>query len=385
MFVLDYHRWFANLPFGLRMLDAVDQFRYWWAEEFRSLLKGRYKSLFLEPQRRVLELKFLDDAVEIAMDNGDGDRSLQQAVSPNSASEAVDGLLRSLQLDRSDVDYALILPESAFFKRHFLLPSETRANAHAIAERDIPIKLPFRLDEIFCRTIVTQSSDSTRLDVWQWIIKKRIVEEAALKLMLPLEQISFVYGPLDVDGIPSPLIALPNAKRSTTPWYWSSFLALLIGSVVLAAIAVGLEFWRQSELLDRLNSQIANSRSKARQVRLELDGIEKKRAAIVRVNADKISIPGLLDLLNETTTLLPPHSWLLEFQIQPVGNTQDQQLVLSGYSEAAASLVRQFDRSTMFKDASLTSPVSTDPIESKERFAMQMKIIRIDAGKERPR
>jgi len=45
-----------------------------------------------------------------------------------------------------------------------------------------------------------------------------------------------------------------------------------------------------------------------------------------------------------------------------------------GFSSAAASLVGMVDRSALFADASLTAPVTLDPIEGRERLSLQAKL-----------
>ena len=109
----------------------------------------------------------------------------------------------------------------------------------------------------------------------------------------------------------------------------------------------------------------------ARLVRL----LERKQSSIVRIRTAKYATPGLNDLLEWTTTLLPSHSWLSEFQLsQPDDKMGEQQINISGFSEGAASLVGLFDASPYFNDATLTSPISLDPVEARERFSMQMRV-----------
>jgi general secretion pathway protein L len=48
-----------------------------------------------------------------------------------------------------------------------------------------------------------------------------------------------------------------------------------------------------------------------------------------------------------------------------------------GFSNAAADLVGLVDRSPMFVDTSLIAPISLDPIEKKERFALRARVNRL--------
>jgi general secretion pathway protein L len=67
--------------------------------------------------------------------------------------------------------------------------------------------------------------------------------------------------------------------------------------------------------------------------------------------------------------ILPPHTWLSELRLS---ETPDgRQVVMTGFSEAAASLVGLIDRSPLFKEAALVGPVTVDQAERKERFIIQ--------------
>ena len=53
-------------------------------------------------------------------------------------------------------------------------------------------------------------------------------------------------------------------------------------------------------------------------------------------------------------------------------------MTITGFSSAAASLVGLVERSALFRDASLTAPISLDHSEDKERFAIQASIRKQD-------
>jgi general secretion pathway protein L len=49
---------------------------------------------------------------------------------------------------------------------------------------------------------------------------------------------------------------------------------------------------------------------------------------------------------------------------------------MTGFSAEAASLVGIIDQSPFFADASLTAPIALEPVEQRERFALQAKLKR---------
>ena len=118
-------------------------------------------------------------------------------------------------------------------------------------------------------------------------------------------------------------------------------------------------------------------RVKAQRVRAMLDKLEAERAGVMRLRSQK-NAPGVLDAWEEVTRVLPSHSWLTELRLTDLPGAQEQQLVITGVSPAAASLVGLIDRSALFREAALTAPISIDPTEGKERFAIQAKLRTLD-------
>src|SRR5262249_58863455 len=120
--------------------------------------------------------------------------------------------------------------------------------------------------------------------------------------------------------------------------------------------------------------QVAYARAKAQQVRAAIDGLEQKRATLLRLRTRKEEKPTLLDAWEEATRVLPSHSWLTELRLT---ETSDQrQISMTGFSAAAASLVGMIDQSPFFTDTALTAPIALDQAEQRERFSLHAKLKR---------
>jgi general secretion pathway protein L len=89
----------------------------------------------------------------------------------------------------------------------------------------------------------------------------------------------------------------------------------------------------------------------------------------------------LIDLWQETTRVLPSHSWLTEFRLVEVVGKREEQVTLLGFSSAAPSLVGIIDGSPLFYDAGLTAPIAVDATEGRDRFAVQARV-KMPAAKE---
>jgi general secretion pathway protein L len=361
--------------FASRAADLLQLFQRWWLAEFHTLLSNRVGRWLLGSQRKALRLKLRSDAVHIVLDGLDQDTSISTQITAKDYSRrALDDFFQNHKLASSGVNITLSLPFNNFFCRTLVLPRAALSRIDEIVVRDMATKTPFHPGEVHHHHSVESSADPAKVVVCQWIVKRKFIDEALSKLQMSIEEIAFVDAENPPQQTQLPLIVLHSSERSR-PWYWSSIRMLVLGAIILSAVAVGARIWRQQSTIEDLDLQISAVRTKAQRVGAQVANLEKKRAAIVRVRTEKATSSGLLDVLEGATAVLPPHSWLTELQIsQSGGNSASRQITLVGFSEAAASLVGLLAKSAMFEDASLTSPISIDPIEGRERFSIQMKL-----------
>jgi general secretion pathway protein L len=370
------------IPSTDRLVDLLVSLQGWWLEEFRALLSNRWGRWLLGSRRQTLRLEPDQDGVHLVLRSGDEKPERSTGIGAADYSRnAVDSFLGSHATSLNDIDVTLRLPFDNFFSRKLILPAAVSSNLDGIVLRDMAKKTPFRADDVYHHHLVAPASQSDKIVVWQWIIKRKFVDEALSRLQLNIGDVAFVDAQAPSKQTPSPLIIL-HRSRQDRPWYWSPLRLLLLSAAILSVVALGARLWRQQSTIGDLDAQIASVRSKAQRVRAQVDNLEKRRAAIIRVRTEKTEIPGLLDVLEQTTAILPLHSWLTEFQFsRPGGGNAAQQVSLIGFSEAAASLVGLFEKSSIFRDAALTSPISIDQVEGRERFSMQMKVTDTDHGK----
>jgi general secretion pathway protein L len=144
--------------------------------------------------------------------------------------------------------------------------------------------------------------------------------------------------------------------------------------VVFAVLSGFLKYTGQQTALDRLEADIAVTSRKAQQVRQTIDQLRQRRDALVRLRLQRGEAPGLIDLWEEMTRILPQHSWLTELRLVEGSGGREAQVMMSGFSGAAPSLVGIVDGSRLFSDAALTSAVAFDPNEGRERFSLQAKV-----------
>jgi general secretion pathway protein L len=145
-------------------------------------------------------------------------------------------------------------------------------------------------------------------------------------------------------------------------------------ALVLAIVAGGLRYWQQQAAIGRLEAAMESASRQAQQVRSLVNQLQAKQNALLHLRWQRGEAPGLIDIWEETSRVLPVNSWLTEFRLSEVAGKREPQVTLSGFSSAASALVAILDGSPLLYDVALTSPIALDGTEGRERFSLQAKV-----------
>ncbi|WP_334364375.1 PilN domain-containing protein [Bradyrhizobium sp. AZCC 1578] len=255
------------------------------------------------------------------------------------------------------------------------LPAEAANAIDDVVVQDLRRKTPFKVDDIYCDYEARKIASGERIEVHQWIVRRHFVHLALSQIRVDVEDLAFVAFDY-TDGRSPVAISLRRTGEARSSWRHKLVPVLCCSAVGLALLSGGLKYLNQQATLDRLGEEIAAIGKKAQHVRALVDQLHEKRNALVRLRVQRSEAPGLIDLWEETTRILPPHSWLTEFRLAETSGMREQQVTMVGFSGAAPSLVGIVDGSRLFFDAALTSPVAFDAAEGRERFALQAKVRR---------
>lgn len=356
-----------------RLPDLLRPLAELWLREFLALFPAHMAQWLAGRGGASLVLMPHDDAVVLHLvADGEKEFASRRLARADYTPAGVDAFLQEHKLTRGEATLGIRLPRGQVFCRSLTLPREAVASLDRIVEQDLVAKTPFRRDEIYCGYAAARAG-SDKLLVRQWVARRDIVKDAVSDLALDLENISFVDMEPEPDAATSRILLRPergdrgrSAARAAT--------ALASTAVLLAMIAAGLTHWRQATVLDELDGQVTAARAKAQQVRATIDKLEQKQAMLLRLRTRKAEDPGLLDAWEEASRVLPSHSWLTELRLSETSDKR--QVSMTGFSSAAASLVGMIDQSPFFTDTALTAPIALDPVEQRERFALQAKLKR---------
>jgi general secretion pathway protein L len=355
----------------------------WWVREFLGLFPERTAKWLVGPGRATLSLTSDGDArvLELA---GSG-RPKLAATRLNAADfspASIDDFLRTHGVSRGEADIAIRLPREMIFRRRLVLPAQAASSIDEIVAADLVRRTPFRLQDIYHSHSATAPDSSGKIVVWQWVVRRAFIHDAASRFDLNINDVAFVdcSGGGDADE-PFPFIALHSHAKSARSWIKTSMLLLVCGAGALPAATAMLKYQNQEAVIEANDGRIAAARVRAQKVRSEFDRLQEKQNVLVRLRSRRHEVPGLLDLWEEATRLLPGDSWLTELRITEVPEKNEQVVAMNGFSAGATDLIKLFDRSPLLADASLTAPVAIDPVEGRERFALQAKVKRSDSSK----
>ena len=290
------------------------------------------------------------------------------------APELIDSFLRSHGMRRADVSIGMRLAPESLFARKLLLPVESQRTLDVVVAQDLLAKTPFRLDDIFHDHFARRSGD--KLCVWQWVVRRQLVAKSAEDLGLEIGDLESLEATgKHVDLLPR--VRLQRTHADEYRWVRKVFIGLAFTACVLAGLAVGLQYRRPTAgtrcACGGARADPREGAACAQCTRQDGGGARRRSATPIT----KARWSGLLDIWEEVTHALPSHTWLTELRLSNEAG-KEQQIVIAGFSSAAATLVGLLGRSPLFCNAALTGPISIDPTEGKERFVIQAKLRTLD-------
>jgi len=358
----------------MSLVEMLRLFRDWWLREFLELWPEKVRKWLSRSHKPVLLLSPNEETLTLELLNGEGTLIVSERRETKAdVTEMIERLLMAHQVAPKETDIGLSLPEHCFFTRDLQLPYEAAREVEALSVQDLVRKTPFKTEDIYCDHVAAPIDGRRRIHVKQSIVRKRYVDDALLALDFGVENLAFITCRAGNTGRRGPTIALKKADARDS-WLRKLTVALVCSALAFLIVGGSAKYWRQQREIDRLAIEVATVNKKARQVRLMVDQLQEKKGALVHLRLQRGERPGLIDLWEEMTRLLPTHTWLTEFRLSETASQRDMQVAISGFSGAAPSLVGIVGGSPMLSDAGLTSPVAFDAAEGRERFSLQAKV-----------
>ncbi|HLH91735.1 MAG TPA: PilN domain-containing protein [Xanthobacteraceae bacterium] len=351
--------------------ELMGRFCRWWVAEFVDLFPPRVAEWLTGKDRRRLVLSLEPERVGLEIQGGAGQGRICGEIERSRYSpDAIDRFLVKHSLRRADVDIAIRLHRERIFQRRFLLPLAAESAIEEVALRDLTRRTPFKPADIH-HDVRAARAPADKIEVVQWVVRRSVADQMIAALQMAPGEVACLVGDPPLDVGPAPLIRLSRGVSGGASWLRACRIALIATGIALAVALVAGKLWRQQIALDDLANQLADLRPRAQQVRALVNGLDRTQAIIERIRSRKRDDVRFLDAWEEATRVVPHDTWLTELRLVPATEHGGEQVVMTGFSTAAARLVGLIDASPMFSDASLTAPISRDNTEERERFSIE--------------
>ena len=350
----------------------LGQFLRWWSGELRACLPG-YRTSPLAALSRALIVRLRPDQAVFEHLKGRRRREIGRIAFEGSDGAAlkrqVATIRRKAGVSRSDV--VLCLPSDCVLECQVNLPIAARENLQEVLGFEMERFTAFKTDEVYyAYRLVDVDQMEKRIAVELRVTPRTIAEEAIKRVGDWGLKVDVVTADSDEPMIEHTANLLPKTVGSRLGRGFRRLLsALLVLAACLAAVAVLLEFKHQKRLLDVFEASLAERHAAsvhAEELRKRVDQLLDRSQYVAR---RKQSRPLFVEILDETTRLLPDDTWVAKFRLQ------DDQLTLSGYSAGASTLIEALEASPLLSQVRFASPVTLDAKQGIERFNLSARVV----------
>ena len=339
----------------------------WWLGELAALVPAPVRRFFrAEPDRVVVDIS----GPETVVLRCSGATCEEVGRVPPGADGEARALARLLSRARRAVT-VLRLPQAQALTKPVTLPAAAESELRDVLSHQIDRHTPFTAAEVcFGYRVARREPGTGQLRVELTVVPRKAVETGLERA----RRWGIAPAVIDVAGedplSPPEINLLATDGREGRGKAWprvNAVLGLTAAALAVAVFAIPLE--QRRERAEAAVREVAELRREATGVlalREENDALMRKASFL----ADKkLGSPAALAVLKELTDVIPEDSWLYELRIDR------PEVLVSGYSPSAASLIGLIDDSPMFAAPRFRSPVTRPNELDKERFNLSFEIV----------
>ena len=352
----------ADLPAragGLHVLTAWGKgFAQWWLSGLREAVPARWREWAEGEVRPQVTLWRDGDSVTCRLVSATGPAEIRIPL-PLFNAAALDQWLTEQGVTRDATTVAPVISRELFFLRELSVPKAAFGALPKILEQDILRRTPFQLSDIWHAATAMGQELAGVVPMCHWIIRRDRAEAALSELALASRDVDCL-AVADAGGEAVPVITFRAVSDEDPAWALRAVRLLAVAA--LGAVLLGLVVfeWRQASVAAALETAVVEARLSAQSGR---DGLDPA-ARLFAMKAET----GILAVWDELSRILPEHTFLTETRIA------DGTVTVSGFSADAARLVRIIDQSPLFSGATLSSAITPDANERKDRFSIVFKL-----------
>jgi len=371
----------ANL--SAPITQGISGFLRWWSGEMAACLPARLRERFGRTHQRLV-IEISESIAAFAYEKGRESKPLGQ-ITIYSADmtgqrnigqrdigqrEAVARIVRRAGLRTAEV--ILRVPREKVLRRLVDLPSAAAENLREVLGFEMDRHTPFKADEVYFDYRLEGSDPGRKRIQVDLVVIPRTVADQAVQLATSwgIEPDQLAAGDEPDDGARLFNLLPPGTARRQTGFGRRLAVKLTGLALVLLAAVLYLPLKHDREVLAVLEARLAQVRAEAVQADALKTQVEKMLERSRFVVERKRNEPGVTELLDEVTRVLPDHTWVLKFSVR------NERLTLSGYSAKPSSLIGLLEQSEMLSEVRFSSPVTMDQKIGLERFNLTAALTR---------
>lgn len=353
-----------------QLIAVVRQALDWWLSELAGMIPEQVKRI-LKPARSHIILALRSDGLAVLYSASGETKDIAflpvgDTWSPESLTAAIPEPRIRRQILRDSLPVALHVSARKALLVRMTLPAAIKTDLARVLQFEMDRRTPFSVENAYFTHRVLPGSPDGKLNILMTVVAKATVTEA-LDAIASLKLKPRCVMVEATDGQPASGNLLPGAERDTDRLRLPLRIAAATGVLMLVA---GLyTVWRDSEhAVAVLRRDMASLRQTVEQVETARKEIERlKTASAFLAERRRTSVP-VTAMLAELTRVMPDDTWLTQLSMT------DDKLQLSGYSAAAASLIRQVTQSPAFRAPQFRSAVTQDAAVGRERFELVVSV-----------
>jgi general secretion pathway protein L len=257
---------------------------------------------------------------------------------------------------------AVQLPVATVLTRVIRLPAAALKDLASILEFELARHTPFTAARAYYRhRVLGRATAAGTIEVELRVVPRDLVDGLLRRLAtagLSVESITEIGMPARLRGRAS---LMPPAARAELRWNRSTLA--LAGATALALVAaIASPIVAAQVRLGGVEREIAALRPSADKLLAERARDARETASYDAVVAAKRAAPPTVEVLAALTRALPDGSWLTGAQLA------GRELIVDGYSPAAAALAKPIESLGPFGRVTYRAPITRDPQTGLEQF-----------------
>lgn len=365
----------STLTSKLPIEAYTSRFITWYVKQFRTAFPETFIDWLTDKGVRSLIIRKnqTDDEIEFSTINRKASTPAThfRIKKSNIKASSLSSELSGHGFDRNSTRLIFEIEEKAFFRRSSIIPSSAKDQIPRLMQMEIERKTPFKIEDVFsCYTLKNSTESPAKILVHQWILRRDLVEGMLFQYALTLEDIDIIQ-PVSSEKT-APTIELKK-RQSDTQYLKKLIIIILSMSAFLLIIGVAVTLWKQEKISADLDEKISSVSAKAAKIREIADRATSESRLLLSLRSERASKHSLVNILDETSKLLPDGSYVTELRLSETRSGQ-RVIDIIGFSDKAVNLPALFDKSSIFLDAELTAPITPDLTEKRDAFSLQAKL-----------